>query len=162
MQISEHFEYKEFVHTDYTQFSRENYEQGKQYIDHMRIIANYQLEPLRARYDSPIHLSSAFRCLNLHYYIYKKINEWRVSKGLKEISVPLTSQHLDAWAVDFIIKNIECKKVFDYILIKDDLKFGQLIWEKDRGEEWIHWGSPTLEKNGEVLIFENGKYRSIK
>lgn len=162
MQISKHFIYKEFVHTDHTQFLKENYEQGKQYIDHMRIIANFGLEPLRARYGMPIYCSSLFRCLDLHYYIYKKINEWRVSQGLKEISVPLTSQHLEAWAVDFIVKNISCQKVFEYIQIKDCLKFGQLIWEKDRGKQWIHWGSPTLENNGQVLIFENGKYRKVK
>ena len=50
MQISKHFIYNEFVHTDHKKFSRENYEQGKQYIGNMRMLAYFYLEPLRARY----------------------------------------------------------------------------------------------------------------
>ena len=72
-----------------------------------------------------------------------------------------TSQHPRAEAVDFKIKNTECKKVFDYIRIKDCFKYGQLILEKQNHIEWIHLSLPALENNMQNLIFENGKYRRI-
>jgi zinc D-Ala-D-Ala carboxypeptidase len=146
MNISPHFNYKEFVHTDHNQFSQENYEQGKQFIGNMRMLALFYLEPIRARFGFPMHITSCFRCADLNEFI----------GGSK------TSQHPRAEAVDFIIKNTDCRKVFDYIRIKDCFKYGQLIWEKNKTIEWIHLSLPTLDVNMQNLIFENGIYRRIK
>lgn len=145
MQITPHFEYEELVYTNHNQFKHENYERGKAFIDYMRLVCHYILEPVRLRYGVPVHVSSCFRCLSLNRYI-----------GSKD-----TSQHLLAQAVDFEVKNTDCKKVFDYIRLKDCFKYGQLILEKNNSLEWIHCSLPTLQTNMQVLIFENGKYRRI-
>jgi hypothetical protein len=162
MRITPHFPYSELVYTNHSQFKQANYEQGKQFIGNMRMLAYFFLEPLRARYGVPIYVSSCFRSLKLHYYIYELINRYRITKGLKPLPVPLNSQHLDATAVDFIVKGIPCKTVFDYIILKEYFKWGQLILENRNGKEWIHWSLPTLDKNMQVLIFENGVYRRLK
>lgn len=146
MQITPHFIYNELVHTNHAQFKQANYELGKQFIGNMRMLAYSYLEPIRVRYGVPVFISSCFRCPELNDFI----------GGSK------TSQHPRAEAVDFVVKGIECKKVFDYIQIKNCFKYGQLILEKHGDLEWIHYSLPTLERNGQVLIFENGKYRRIK
>ncbi len=162
MQITKHFKYKELVWTNHNEFKQENHEQGKEYVGNMRMLAYFYLEPIRTRYSVPVYISSCFRSLKLHYDIYYKSNAKRIINNLEPLPVPLSSQHLKAEAVDFVVKNIDCKEVFDYIQLKDCFKYGQLIWEKDRAKEWLHWSLPTLDKNMQVLIFENGVYRRIK
>lgn len=143
MQITNHFTYNELTRTNHTNFERRNRLLGQKYIPNMRLVCYYILEPIRARYGI-VYILSCFRCLDLNRYI-----------GSKD-----TSQHPLAQAVDFRVKNVECQKVFDYIRIKDCFKWGQLILYID--EKFIHLSLPTLEKNGQILIFKNGGYRRLK
>lgn len=145
MYISSHFEYKELVHTNHTQFKQANFEQGKLYFGNMRLLCNYILEPIRQMYGLPMIITSCFRIPELNEYI----------------GSTKTSQHLKAEAADFKVKNVCVKKLFNSIC-SSYLKWGQLIYEIKNGKEWIHCSLPTLERNGQVLIFENGKYRRIK
>jgi len=146
MQISKHFTFNELTHTNHTQFLRRNRLMGERYIRTLRLIANYILEPVRAIFGVPVLVSSCFRCPDLNDFIGGSKN----------------SQHLRGEVPDFEVKGIPCKEVFDIIRIKPHIKYGQLILESAGSVEWIHCSLPTLENNGQILIFENGVYRHLK
>ena len=156
--ITKNFTYNELTKTKHKDLLKLNREQGLLFTDKMRLIVNYILQPTRNRYGLPVIINSGFRSLKLHYYIYGLNNKIRKAMGLKPIAVPLQSQHLEAEAVDFYVKGYDLKKVFDWI--QCTLIFGQVILYVD--ENFIHISLPTLKNNGQVMIFENGKYRRLK
>lgn len=61
-----------------------------------------------------------------------------VTSGLRPAKPHNYSQHQDGYAVDFVPKSLEFRRVFDWI--RFNMKFDQLILEKDKdGNQWIHF-----------------------
>jgi len=140
--ITKNFTYNELTKTRQKKHLLDiNREKGIEHLDKMRLLCYYFLEPIRTRYGLPVIITSCFRCLLLN----------------NAIGGSLSSQHLKAEVADFYVKGYPLNKVFDYI--STNLIFGQLIYYIDKN--FIHGSLPTLKNNGQILIFENGKYRKI-
>jgi hypothetical protein len=120
----------------------------EQHIANFKLLAEKVFEPVRVHFGVPIHISSAYRSIELN----------RVVKG------SLTSQHCTGEAIDVDMdgspSGVTNKMVFDYI--KDNLEFDQLIWEfgtKDN-PDWVHVSyESTGRQRKQVLkaVRANGK-----
>ena len=110
-----------------------------EHIENMKLLAAKVFEPIRARFDTPIYISSGYRS--------EKLN--RAIKG------SLTSQHCTGEAMDIdmdgssVITNAD---VFNYI--KDSLDFDQLIWEfgDDKNPDWVHVSYKKEGNRKQVLL----------
>jgi zinc D-Ala-D-Ala carboxypeptidase len=83
-----------------------------------KLLCENVFEPLRIHLNTPINISSGFRCVQLN----------------KMIKGSSTSQHTKGEAMDLQIGS----KGFNFI--KDKLEFDQLIWEfgNDENPSWVH------------------------
>jgi len=80
----------------------------------------------RKEFDHPIIWSSAYRCALKHQEIYKKINDDRVSVGLRKIPVPKFSKHRSGEAGDTPSIVLQEKS----ILLKSPVRDGGVtIWK---------------------------------
>ena len=122
-----------------------------EHIENMKRFAMMVFEPIRARFDTPIYISSGYRS--------EKLN--------KAIKGSLTSQHCSGEAADIdmdgssVITNAD---VFHYI--KDNLEFDQLIWEfgDKNNPDWVHVSYKDEGNRKEVLAAyrEEGKTKYKK
>lgn len=130
--LSPHFTFRELTRTSKIPYKIVNTLLAKDYLDNLTILANYLLEPVRAILDTPLIITSAYRCPSLN----------------KEIGGSTTSQHLNGTAADFRPKNKLLSLSDTFIKLKETpfLHYGQLILEKS----WLHisLGSPfrSLDK----------------
>jgi zinc D-Ala-D-Ala carboxypeptidase len=87
-------------------------------IESAKLLCENVFEPLRSYLNTPIKISSGFRCVQLN----------------KMIGGSKTSQHTKGEAMDIKIG----AKGFNFI--KDNLNFDQLIWEfgNDDNPQWVH------------------------
>ncbi len=83
------------------------------------------LEPLRKALNKPIIITSGYRGSRLN----------------KQIGGAKNSQHCSGKAVDFVVKDMDTKEVFDFI-IKSNLDYDQVILEfydpKKPSSSWVH------------------------
>jgi hypothetical protein len=86
--------------------------------ENLKALCESVLEPIRAGVDSPIHISSGYRC----------------ERDNNAIGGAKTSQHTKGQAADISTANKTVEEL--YLLIKNsDIDFDQLIQEFDR---WVH------------------------
>ena len=123
----------------------------EEHIENMKRFAMMVFEPIRARFDTPIYISSGYRS--------EKLN--------KAVKGSLTSSHCMGEAADIdmdgssVITNAD---VFHYI--KDNLEFDQLIWEfgDKNNPDWVHVSYKNEGNRKEVLAAyrEEGKTKYKK
>lgn len=104
------------------------------------------LDPVREKWESPIIVSSGYRCDKLNSRM----------KGSK------TSQHRFGQAADIRPKNGDVKGLFEMIvsMIKSgELEVGQLIDEYDYS--WIHISLPTERLHNEIKKAEKVKGNTV-
>lgn len=123
----------------------------EEHIENMKRFAMMVFEPIRARFDTPIYISSGYRS--------EKLN--------KAIKGALASQHCSGEAADIdmdgssVITNAD---VFNFI--KEHLDFDQLIWEfgDANNPDWVHVSYKDEGNRKEVLAAyrEEGKTKYKK
>lgn len=118
--LSPHFTFRELTVTSKPKYKIINTLLAKDYLDNLILLSNYVLEPVRAVLNSPLIITSAYRCPALN----------------KEVGGNIASQHLQGAAADFIIaaKNITLENAFTKLKETPFLHYGQLILEKS----WLH------------------------
>jgi D-alanyl-D-alanine dipeptidase len=108
-------------------------------IESAKLLCENVFEPLRIHLNTPIHISSGFRCFQVN----------------KLIGGSKTSQHSKGEAMDIKIG----AKGFNFI--KDKLDFDQLIWEFGNSEQpqWVHVSFKNSNNRKQVLkaTKQNGK-----
>ena len=129
--LSPHFTFEELTKTSKAPYKLLNCLLAKQYTENLMILTNYLLEPARAIINTPLIITSGYRCLGLN----------------KEISGSNNSQHLNGTAADFVLdsKYLTLENAFTKLKESPFLHYGQLILEKN----WIHLslGVPFRELN---------------
>lgn len=142
MQLTEHFSLSELTYSNIARQKGFKNEPNESQIENLKLLCEYILEPIRAKLNTPLYISSGFRS--------EKINDF--AGGSK------TSQHLLGQAADIQIfdKTKTNKDLFDIIvkMIKlGEITTGQCIAEKVGGEiSWIHISTPTDRLRNQVLI----------
>ena len=107
-------------------------------VEHLSVLVERILEPLRAAYGKPITVSSGYRC--------EKLN--------KAVGGVTNSAHLRGDAADLQAKDMEgFKKFVREWMISQRVKFDQCIIEKSGKTEWVHIGiySATGSQRGELF-----------
>ena len=71
-----------------------------------------------------------------------------------------TSQHCKGEAADIKPLEATCEQVFKWIVKASGLCYGQCIWEKKGGKEWLHVSLPRKDKpNNQRLTYDGKEYR---
>jgi len=126
MKLSQHLDLSEVIRSESAKRNGISNMPIALHIENFKLLAEKVFEPVRLHFGVPIHISSAYRSIELN----------RVVKG------SLTSQHCTGEAIDVDMdgspSGVTNKMVFDYI--KDNLEFDQLIWEFGTKEncDWVH------------------------
>ena len=118
--ISPHFTFEELTKTNRIPYKLLNSLLAKCYISNLTILANYLLEPARIVLNTPLIITSGYRCPILN----------------SQIGGSKTSQHINGTAADFIVNTKKISLETAFIKLKESpfLHYGQLILEKS----WIH------------------------
>lgn len=134
-QLSPHFSFEELTFTNRKNLLEINRLSALNHIDELALLANYILEPARLALNTPLIITSAYRCGQLNNAV----------GGTEK------SQHLFGQAADFLPKNLPLNDAFNILRSAGYIRYGQLIYEG----KWIHisLGAPfrPLARCGEVL-----------
>jgi hypothetical protein len=148
MKLSAHLDLSEVTRSESAKRNGISNMPTEQHIANFKLLAEKVFEPVRVHFGVPIHISSAYRSIELN----------RVVKG------SLTSQHCTGEAIDVDMdgspSGVTNKMVFDYI--KDNLVFDQLIYEfgDSKNPDWVHVSyESTGKQRKQVLraVRANGK-----
>jgi len=118
--ITDNFNFYELTHTSHRDLLLKNREEGLKHVSILRLICRYLLEPIRENLQTPMIVTSGFRC--------KELND--------KIGGAQTSQHLYGEAVDFKPKDKPIFWSFNEIS-KMNLIYGQLIYENNNSKEGL-------------------------
>jgi hypothetical protein len=118
--ISNHLTYGMCVSTQHRDKIQKNFDEGKQYLDNMKIWANTIYEPIIEILGVVPSINSMFRCPTLNNLVGGQ----------------LTSQHMDAEAGDTTYGKMLLREVYNK-LAWSKIPFSQIIIEF---ESWIHIG----------------------
>lgn len=118
MNLSKHVTLAEFESSETATIRGINNKMSLTQIESAKLLCENVFEPLRIHLNTPIQISSGFRC--------QQVN--------KMIGGASSSQHTKGEAMDIKIGS----KGFNFI--KDKLNFDQLIWEfgNDDNPSWVH------------------------
>jgi hypothetical protein len=140
MKLSQHLSLSEVIRSESAKRNGISNMPIPLHIENFKLLAEKVFEPVRVHFGVPIHISSAYRSIELN----------RVVKG------SLTSQHCTGEAIDVDMdgspSGVTNKMVFDYI--KDNLEFDQLIWEFGTKEncDWVHVSYESTGKQRKQLL----------
>lgn len=111
-------------------------------VDRLLLVAFYLLQPTRDRYG-PLKINSGFRSLEVNHH--------------PDVQGSGTSQHLRGEAVDMEPLEAEIEEV--YAWMRDNLIYGQIIFEDKKGKKWIHISLPRVgKKNMMAGMFDGLEY----
>ena len=139
--LSEHFSFEELTHTDDEKLKEKNKQEARSYKDKLVKLAEFA-ESVRAIIDSPMIITSGFRCEELN----------------KKLGGSPTSKHRFAEAIDFIPKNKSAKEAFTEIIISNIL-YHEIILEKRGKGHLIHIAMG--EKRKKLYSEACGKYANV-
>jgi zinc D-Ala-D-Ala carboxypeptidase len=148
MKLSEHLDLSEVIRSESAKRNGISNMPIESHIRNLKLLAENIFQPIRNNFRCPIHISSAYRSIELN----------RIVKG------SLTSQHCTGEAIDIDMdgtpNGVTNKMIFNYI--KDNLEFDQLIWEFGNNDnpDWVHVSyESTGKQRKQVLkaIRNNGK-----
>lgn len=140
MKLSAHFSLEELCTTSNKELVAKNLKEAKAHLTEMECLAFFA-EQVRAFLDTPMYISSGFRCDALN----------------KAVGGAKNSQHCFFRAIDFVPKNMGIDEAFSRLKMSN-LVYGQLIKEQSNGATWIHVSMGDKREN---LIYKDGKYTKI-
>ena len=121
VKLSKNFDSNEFTYSVTAHANKINNAPSIEILNNIKALCENVLQPLRDYLNSPIKITSGYRCKALNIKVGGKPN----------------SQHLTGNAADFITPNKNLKEVFNYI--RKNLTYDQLLYEYDSsGNIWIH------------------------
>ena len=139
MNLSAHVTLAEFQNSPTATIRGINNKMSESQIASAKLLCENVFEPLRLYLNTPIKISSGFRCLQVN----------------RLIGGSATSQHTKGEAMDI---KIDAK---GFYFIKDKLDFDQLIWEfgNDEQPSWVHVSYKKSGNRKQVLkaTKRNGK-----
>jgi hypothetical protein len=140
MKLSEHLDLSEVIRSESAKRNGISNMPTEAHIANLKLLAEKVFEPIRNNFRCPIHVSSAYRSVELN----------RAVKGSS------SSQHCTGEAIDVDMdgtpNGVTNKMVFDYI--KNNLEFDQLIWEfgTDTNPDWVHVSYESTGKQRKQVL----------
>lgn len=119
--LSPHFTYGEMIKSNTATRDGIDNEPNEEQLKNLRFLCENVLEKVRVGLKRAVLIGSGFRC--------KELNE--------KIGGSSRSQHCFGEAADFDVSGYTTTEVFEWIILKSDIIWDQIIWEfGDNG--WIH------------------------
>lgn len=145
MRLSANFDLSEFIESaKATELGIINNPQGI-HIEHLILLCEHILEPVRAHFKRPVKIISGYRCPALN----------------KAVGGAKTSQHLAGEAADIEVQGVDNADVWRFIdgeLIYDQV-IAEYLKENDGAAGWIHVSYDHYSNRGEALsCIAKGKY----
>jgi hypothetical protein len=143
--ITPHFTFYEMTNTQQRDLLHKNREEALKYIENLKFLCENVLEPLREFLNSPIIITSGFRCPELN----------------NRIGGSSRSYHMKGLAADFILPHTtreELFEVFNRIAFEKPVSFDQLIFEMG---SWIHISTReplNLSNRYQALTYNGSSY----
>jgi len=109
-------------------------------------LCTHVLDPCRAFFGKPLHVTSGYRCLELNRLLKSKDN----------------SQHTKGQAADIYVRGVDNMKLAEFI--RDNLSFDQVIAEKlqrdDGAKGWVHasYNAFGVNRKNVLSYLGGGKY----
>ena len=145
MQLSKHFTLEEFEKSQTATRKGITNKAGSGEIKNLGDLCYGVLEPVRAKFDKPVTITSGYRSPELSEAI-----------GSKE-----TSQHCSGEAADFEIAGVSNLQVA--VWIEANCDFDQLIleyWTGEANSGWIHCSFVEGSNRKQVLRYDGKKYEN--
>ena len=146
MQLSKHFTLEEFEKSQTATRKGITNKAGSGEIKNLTDLCYEVLEPIRAKFDKPIIITSGYRSPEL----------------CEAIGSKATSQHSKGEAVDFELPNISNLQVA--LWIQNNCNFDQLILEYWKDGEpnsgWVHCSYKDGSNRKQVLTFDGKTYKN--
>ena len=146
MQLSKHFKLEEFTKSMTATRRGIDNTPGAGDIKNLENICYEILEPVRAKFDKPITITSGYRSEEL----------------CEAIGSKATSQHAKGQAADFEIAGVSNLEVA--LWIQNNCDFDQLILEfwkdDDPNAGWIHCSFNDGSNRKQVLTYSGGEYKN--
>ena len=146
MQLSKHFKLEEFTKSMTATRKGISNEPGSGDIKNLEDVAYEILEPVRAKFDKPLIITSGYRSEEL----------------CEAIGSKKTSQHAKGQAVDFEIPGIPNIQIAYWL--ENNVDFDQLIlefWkEGEPNSGWIHCSYKEGSNRKQVLTYSGGEYKN--
>lgn len=140
-QLTEHFTLEELTGSNIARQKGLKNEPNESQIENLKLLCEYILEPIRAKLNIPLFISSGYRS--------EKVNA--LAGGSK------TSQHLQGSAADIQIfdktkTNTDLFNIIVEMVKNNEIQIGQVIWEFGETEpNWVHVSLPTSRHRNEIL-----------
>ena len=148
MQLSKHFTLAEMEKSQTATRKGISNKAGSGEIKNLTDLCYEVLEPVRAKFDKPIIITSGYRSPEL----------------CEAIGSKATSQHAKGQAVDFEIAGVSNLQVA--LWIQNNCNFDQLILEfwkaedKDPNSGWVHCSFNEESNRKQVLTYSGGEYKN--
>ena len=146
MQLSKHFTLEEFEKSQTATRKGITNKAGSGEIKNLTDLCYEVLEPVRAKFDRPIIITSGYRSPEL----------------CEAIGSKATSQHSKGEAVDFELPNISNLQVA--LWIQNNCNFDQLILEYWKDGEpnsgWVHCSYKEGSNRKQVLTYDGSSYKN--
>ena len=145
MQLSKHFTLEEMEKSQTATRKGIKNKAGSGEIKNLGDLCYEVLEPVRAKFDKPVTITSGYRSPELSEAIGSKA----------------TSQHCSGEAVDFEIAGISNLQVA--LWIQNNVDFDQLIlefWTGEANSGWIHVSYKDGSNRKQVLTYDGKSYKN--
>ena len=146
MQLSKHFTLEEFEKSQTATRKGIKNKAGSGEVKSLGDLCYEVLEPVRAKFDKPVTITSGYRSPELSIAIGSKS----------------TSQHCKGEAADFEIAGVSNLQVA--LWIKNNVDFDQLIlefWkEGEPNSGWVHVSYKEGSNRKQVLTYSGGEYKN--
>lgn len=136
MRLSRNFTLEELIHTNSGLPNNPTADEAAKIAD----LATSLLQPIRDHWGG-LYVTSGFRSAAVN----------------KKVGGSKASQHKDGEAADFKPLEADIDKVFEWIIRKSGLHFGQCILEKVGAKQWIHISLPRKGKGNYMALKYDGK-----
>lgn len=147
--LSKNIHFLEMIETNHKNIYKSNLSCGRHpaVVRNLKALAQDILQPIRDNFDSPIIITSGYRCPQLN----------------KKVGGSNNSQHLYGEAADFHVKGVDNLETFIWITCSSNLIYGQAILEPS----WIHISFPKMYKDLKSNLVAEKKdnittYRKVK
>jgi zinc D-Ala-D-Ala carboxypeptidase len=146
--VSDNFTLYEFCRTSHLDYWEENYNLAVENVGKIKALAA-DLEIIRKRFDTAVIITCGVRSEELNTIV----------------GGSPTSQHCKAEAVDFVMKGVSLREVFEWVVRASGLQYGQVIHEMKGKTEWVHYslGEPYRDPKRcrMALVFKDGVYEKF-
>ena len=138
MQLSKNLSLSEMIISDSAKRAGISNMPTEEHLANMKKLAINVFQPIREHFNTPIHISSGYRSIQLN----------------KLIGGVASSQHSTGEAMDIDMdgSTISNAQIFDWI--KHNIVFDQLIWEfgTDANPDWVHVSYESTGKQRKQIL----------